>query len=209
MSEIKCHKCGEVKSESDFNWADKKKGKRQGVCRECFSEYNKARYASNPEKFKKDVSRYQSENPERYLETRLNNCMKNPTSRSANRCVEAAVKAGLLKTPDHCSGCGVSGKETRLGAHHYDYTKPLDVVWVCAKCHRYLDRTRREREGKKPYGQMTPVKLMLGDETVCRFETVSDAAKSAGYSAGYVHDMLKSGKPTPSGFKWMRDEAEE
>lgn len=49
--------------------------------------------------------------------------------------VEYAVKTGRLKKPDACSFCG---NTVCIVAHHYDYSKPLDVTWLCQSCHRRL-----------------------------------------------------------------------
>jgi len=46
--------------------------------------------------------------------------------------IEYAVRAGLLEKPHNCSYCGC---EKRLHAHHPDYRKPLDVIWLCSECH--------------------------------------------------------------------------
>jgi len=50
----------------------------------------------------------------------------------AYRLVHGAVKAGTLARPDRCSSCK---KECTAVAHHADYARPLDVVWLCHKCH--------------------------------------------------------------------------
>jgi len=40
-----------------------------------------------------------------------------------------------LKSPKSCELCG---EDTKLHAHHHDYTKPLDVTWLCPACHHQL-----------------------------------------------------------------------
>lgn len=46
-----------------------------------------------------------------------------------------AVKSGKVQRPTCCSACG-SGY--RVQGHHPDYSKPLQVVWLCSDCHLLL-----------------------------------------------------------------------
>ena len=46
---------------------------------------------------------------------------------------EVALGNGTLQRKTHCEKC----KETsgKIGAHHPDYNRPLNVIWLCKKCH--------------------------------------------------------------------------
>ncbi len=55
------------------------------------------------------------------------------------------VKNGLL-TRGLCEACGEPATE----GHHWDYNRPLNVIWLCHKCHHVFHtierRTKRLRE---------------------------------------------------------------
>jgi hypothetical protein len=46
--------------------------------------------------------------------------------------VKYAISNGRLQRTAACQKCTTEGK---VSAHHEDYSKPLDVVWLCRKCH--------------------------------------------------------------------------
>lgn len=48
--------------------------------------------------------------------------------------VLTAKRQGRIK-PQPCAACGVNKK---LHAHHEDYTKPLEITWLCPKHHVHL-----------------------------------------------------------------------
>lgn len=64
--------------------------------------------------------------------------------------VSQALRKGLLIKPANCQKCGSKPSPKNLHAHHFDYDKPLDVIWVCWKCHKgvhkflnwFMDRVR-------------------------------------------------------------------
>lgn len=43
-----------------------------------------------------------------------------------------AIRYGRLVRPDHCERCG---EKCYPDGHHHDYSKPLDVEWLCRSCH--------------------------------------------------------------------------
>lgn len=51
----------------------------------------------------------------------------------AHQAVKYAVKAGKLVPWPGCAACR---RKRNLHAHHCDYDRPLDVVWLCVKCHK-------------------------------------------------------------------------
>jgi hypothetical protein len=65
-----------------------------------------------------------------------------PEGRPAHRLVHLALRAGKLEKPDCCDGCGL---DRRLEAHHEDYSKPLQVVWLCRSCHLRRHRPAKDR----------------------------------------------------------------
>jgi len=50
-----------------------------------------------------------------------------------------------MRSSEECQRChGKPGKGRRnaslIEAHHNDYSKPLEVVWLCRDCHRLIHR---------------------------------------------------------------------
>ncbi|HEU4430301.1 MAG TPA: hypothetical protein VFT98_16190 [Myxococcota bacterium] len=60
--------------------------------------------------------------------------------------MQAAIKSGRLKRAKSCSKCGLrASRIDKIHAHHPDYSKPLEVEWLCALCHkREHARIRKE-----------------------------------------------------------------
>jgi len=58
---------------------------------------------------------------------------KNKYKAKAHYAVTRALRLGILFR-QNCEVCGNEKAE----AHHNDYTRPLEVRWLCHKCHMYL-----------------------------------------------------------------------
>lgn len=52
---------------------------------------------------------------------------------AARTAVAVAIKKGILVRPDVCSFC--NKQKNKIEAHHQDYNKQLDVIWLCKPCH--------------------------------------------------------------------------
>jgi hypothetical protein len=70
----------------------------------------------------------------KHLETTKKYEVENPEKIKAQRIVRNATKTGKLIRPIHCEVCNC---EAKVHGHHEDYKKPLEVIWMCAKCHLY------------------------------------------------------------------------
>lgn len=58
---------------------------------------------------------------------------RNRDKKNARQRVYWAIRKGKIKK-EACSKCGNEIAE----AHHEDYDKPLDIIWLCKQCHSTL-----------------------------------------------------------------------
>lgn len=59
--------------------------------------------------------------------------LANPEKRRAHKAVEGALRRGDITRPAVCQRCGCDNR--CIQAHHDDYGRPLDVMWLCTPCH--------------------------------------------------------------------------
>lgn len=135
-----CTSCGEVKSYDEYH----RRGKGyKSWCKDCRydreGEANRLRvarwYVDNPEKAKRTRDKWKAENKERYDALRANWRKDNPKKARAHWTVGNALRYGNMEK-EPCERCG----DTEVHAHHYDYDKPLDVVWLCDKHHKQVHK---------------------------------------------------------------------
>ena len=68
--------------------------------------------------------------------------LDNPVAYAAQTKVGNALRDGKLTR----SSCLFCGETKHVHAHHRDYSRPLDVIWLCAKCHQRLHAAFPETE---------------------------------------------------------------
>lgn len=134
-----CFKCREEKPRSEFYKHPQMGDGMLGKCKECtkrdarvtrrarlehYRAYDRAR---GSRRSADDQREYRKRNPEKY---RAHNQLNN------------AVRDARIAKPSECERCG----STRaIHGHHHDYSKPLDVEWLCAACHHSLHADQRQR----------------------------------------------------------------
>jgi hypothetical protein len=98
------------------------------------ADYRHKRYEENPEPYKARAIEYRKSKKNEPVKKYK---YKYPHKKKAHLYVELAVHYGHLIRPDRCSKCGV---ECKPQGHHHDYDLPLDVTWLCTKCHGFEHR---------------------------------------------------------------------
>jgi ribosomal protein S27AE len=147
-----CRECNKEKPLSDFYKHPKMADGHLNKCSECV----KARVAKHREVNLEKVREYDKKRsvlPHRvqarkdYLQTEQGKATRKraiesyreryPLKRAAHIITRNAVRDGKLKPAKSCSVCG---SKKLIEGHHDDYTKPLEVRWLCNKCHRAWHR---------------------------------------------------------------------
>lgn len=108
-------------------------------CRECYNILDRKRYYGNRENRLKRKRASYEDNKEKNRLSRL----RYPEKWKARQDLRNAVAKGLItKLP--CEVCG----EKKVHAHHTDYSKPFDVMWLCVPHHYQLHRKYNENGEK-------------------------------------------------------------
>jgi hypothetical protein len=138
----KCFKCNEVKPLTEFYPHPKMADGHLNKCKTCTKNDVKHRYDRLD-----GVHEYEHERAQR-PERRANRVEYGRTHRKlypekarARTAVSNGLRDGKI-TKGPCVHCGTTEK---VQAHHHDYSKPLDVEWVCFKCHREREHGQKIR----------------------------------------------------------------
>lgn len=130
-----CFKCKCSKDASEFYGHPKMADRLLGKCKECTRTDVRINYQRNREAYA-EYERRRFNDPARkakVAEYQRARRQKFPEKRIARQSVGNAIRDGRLVRPPCCQLCGERG---RVQAHHADYSKPLEVEWLCFKCHR-------------------------------------------------------------------------
>ena len=121
--------CGEKCRSVGNRTSWKKYGDKNRLARRA---YHRKYYAKNKERIKKRIAKYlKTPAGKRMAKKRFENyTKKHPDRYRATQAVRIAKTKGILKKQS-CLFCG----NKKTDAHHPDYKKPLDIVWLCRACH--------------------------------------------------------------------------
>lgn len=155
METKQCTKCSAIKEIDLFP-----KGRNE--CKKCRSDFVLAHYHVHRNEIRQSRKEYErsydharSQTPERrkyarnlywenrdkILESRKGKTVqqkaRDPLKDKCKALFAYAVKTGRIKK-NPCSICG----EQKVEGHHFDYTKPYEVVWLCHRHHAELRRIK-------------------------------------------------------------------
>jgi len=132
-SSKKCFKCKTVKPLTSFYKHHAMADGHLNKCKECTKNDATEHRSKNIEKIR-EYDRERGKNSERIkLNTEITKAWRQEDRRrgSAHNKVARAIKNGdIVRSP--CVRCG----EAKSLAHHEDYDRPLDVMWLCQPCHK-------------------------------------------------------------------------
>src|ERR1700691_3817842 len=129
----RCFKCGIVKPISEFYRHSAMTDGHLGKCKDCARADTATRATEKREEIRR-YDRKRQQRPERRLRKLVYQARgrrSHPEKSRARGVVSKAIKSGrLVREP--CRVCGNPKSE----AHHEDYSKPLEVIWLCLEHHR-------------------------------------------------------------------------
>ncbi len=131
QEEVTCKKCNETKSADKYYWTEDGTELALGyTCKECDRQRARRYYRSNEEQELQRARNYYRKNKKSVIDKLVKSSKLYPEKWKCRRHTLEAVRCGKLEKLS-CEVCG----EAKVQAHHTDYSKPLEVNWLCTKHH--------------------------------------------------------------------------
>lgn len=131
-----CPTCKQNKDESEFYKSKQTTSGLKSQCKPCHIEGS---IRTRNEDLKRDCNRSymrkaRADNPEKFRKRERIFSSKRPHSKKseARYQLNLAVKRGDIEKPVICEICSMN---KFIHGHHDNYSKPLDVRWLCTECH--------------------------------------------------------------------------
>lgn len=128
----RCNTCNEIKPLDEFYRQEQMSDGHLNQCKTCVTARVRLHRRMNDSV--REYDRVRSKTPKRKALAAKRQRMyreKNEAAYKAQNALNNALRDGkIAKEP-----CAICGASERVHAHHKDYSDPLDVTWLCAKCH--------------------------------------------------------------------------
>lgn len=145
----RCTMCGEIRPRESLKKSRRNIGGTTSTCLVCTRKVDRKRQGTPESRAAQTARRrryYQEHAAEELARAKP---LKRTIKYRARGTLRRAVRIGKIVKPTTCQECG---SESILHGHHTDYTRPLDVEWLCWPCHaRRHRRTAPEpSESRRP-----------------------------------------------------------
>lgn len=114
------------------------------TCKACVKARVKRRALTNPAVQAYDRAR--AKRPEKKAALAKNSKLwrqQHPEAYHAHIALNNALRDGKIEK----GPCAICGATEHIHGHHKDYSKPLEVTWLCAKCHHRIHASFPELGG--------------------------------------------------------------
>ncbi|HDY89247.1 MAG TPA: hypothetical protein ENH82_14165 [bacterium] len=152
-----CFKCGESKELSEFYRHPKMVDGYLGKCKQCtrkdvkdnrdknlerYRAYDRYRYETQPQR-KQALLEYGRTEAFKISKAKANKkyCGENHIKRHAQYLLCCAVREKRITR----GNCEICGDTENVHGHHDNYYKPLEVRWLCSKCHGEFHKNERNK----------------------------------------------------------------
>lgn len=150
-----CKECGKVKELSEFYAHGAMKDGHLNKCKDCVKNRVTKHRDLNVDRIRTyDKNRgslqHRVDARRKYIKTDVGKNAKKKADNSYNKkhpmryaakiITGNAMRDGVLLKPCKCSECKSTQK---IEGHHDDYTKPLEVRWLCEQCHKQWHRENK------------------------------------------------------------------
>lgn len=99
------------------------------------AERLRVQHAESARRFRKRNPGYRN----KYKDSAMRYLNNNRHKHYARTAVWRAIRDGKIIRPDRCEHCQIVGP---VEGDHEDYTKRLEVTWLCKKCHTTMTNKR-------------------------------------------------------------------
>lgn len=109
-------------------------------CADCANSWNRATYARDRERIQATNKKWRENNQDKHREAHNMATRKYEINNPKIRYAQVRVRESLKQRKLAKKGCEVClkiyGIEAPAHAHHSDYNKPLELLWLCPKHHK-------------------------------------------------------------------------
>lgn len=142
----KCSICGIEKDINNFYFRNKTQNIYRNDCKKCHYDARKKWAINNINKIRLYRNNWKSKNKDKIKFWDLHNPKKririklwrqnNPLKYKSHSKISTALLSGIIKKLP----CKICGSTKNIHGHHFDYSKPLEVIWLCPKHHYEIHR---------------------------------------------------------------------